>query len=79
MEEALRESKEKTSKILESSPDAITVTDLNGNIIECNNETLELYGFSAKEELIGVSAFDFIAPQDQERAVTNMQKALEQN
>jgi len=77
-EEALRESEEKLRKILGSSPDAITVTDLNGNIIECNQATLDIHGFSAKEELLGKSAMDFIAPKDQQRAAENMEKTLKQ-
>lgn len=36
----LRESKEKLRSIFAASPDAITVTDLNGNMIECNQATL---------------------------------------
>ena len=77
-EDALKESEEKLRMILASSPDAITVADLNGNIIECNQATLDVHGFSAKEELIGRSAFDLIAPKDQQRAMENTKKTLEQ-
>jgi PAS domain-containing protein len=40
IENAIKQSEEKTRNILESSPDAITVTDLQGNITECNEATL---------------------------------------
>ncbi len=72
-EEALRESEEKLRKILESSPDAITVTDLKGNIIECNHTSLDLYGFLTKEELIGKNGFDLVAPKDMQREKVNME------
>lgn len=77
--ETLRESEEMLRKILESSPDAITVTDMNGKITGCNQATMELYGFSTREQMIGLSAFDFIAPQDQEKAMANMQNTLKED
>ncbi|MEM2959311.1 MAG: PAS domain S-box protein, partial [Candidatus Jordarchaeaceae archaeon] len=72
----LRESEEKLRAILASSPDAITVTDLDGNLIECNQAALDLHGFSSKEEVIGQSAFKYIAEKDRERAKRNMIKTL---
>ena len=42
-EDALKESEEKLKNILSSSPDAITVTDLKGNITECNEATVMLH------------------------------------
>lgn len=78
VEEELRESEEKLKRIIESSPDAITVTDLNGNIIECNQQTMNLHGFSMKEELIGRNSLDLIAPKDRQRATEDMERALKQ-
>jgi PAS domain S-box-containing protein len=76
-EEALSESEEKLRSILESSPDAITVTDLSGKIIECNQATLDLHGFSKKEEVLGKNSFDFIAPEERKRAYKNLEKTIE--
>ncbi|MFQ5835200.1 MAG: PAS domain S-box protein [bacterium] len=76
--EALRESEEKLRNILRSSPSAITVSDLDGNIIECNQVTLDMHGYSAKEELLGKSAFNLIAPKDHRRAAENLKKTVEQ-
>ncbi|MBZ9572119.1 PAS domain S-box protein [Patescibacteria group bacterium] len=78
MEKKLSESEERLRNIFSSSPDAITVTDLNGNIIECNRATLNMHGFSVKEELIGKRAFDLIAQKDWQRALKNMRKTLKQ-
>jgi len=77
-EAALRESEEKLRNILTSSPDAIIATDLKGNILECSQVTLDVYGFSSKEKVIGNNAFDFIAPKDHKRALENMEKTLKQ-
>jgi len=76
VEEALRASEENLRNILDSSPDAITVTNLEGKILECNKRTLDLHGFSTKQELIGRSAFDLIAPKNQKRAAKNREKTL---
>ena len=78
-EEALRESEAKLRNILRSSPSAITVSDLDGNIIECNQVTLDMHGYSAKEELLGKSAFNLIAPKDHRRATDNLKKTVEQD
>jgi two-component system sporulation sensor kinase A len=68
----------KLRAIFASSPDAITVTDLNGNIIDCNQATLDMGGFSSKDEVIGKKALEVIAKKDHERAMENLKKTLEQ-
>ncbi|KYK30734.1 MAG: hypothetical protein AYK23_04385 [Candidatus Proteinoplasmatales archaeon SG8-5] len=75
---ALRDSEEKFRLIMGSSPDAITVSDLTGNIIECNDQTLRIHGFKKKEDIIGRSAFDLIAPEDRERALKNTEITLKE-
>jgi len=73
----LRKSEEKLRSIFAASPDAITVSDLNGKIIECTEQSLKMYGGSSKKELIGKSALQFIARKDHQRAMENMKKTLE--
>jgi PAS domain S-box-containing protein len=75
-DEEIRKSEEKIRNFLESSPDSITVTDLNGTIIECNEATLKLYGASSKEEIIGSSSFILFPNREQERAMQNFKKIL---
>ena len=75
-EEALREGEERYRALVETSPYAITLSDLNGNIIMANEQTVELHGFGSIEEIIGVNAFDLIASEDQPRAFENAQKTL---
>ncbi|GAG24130.1 unnamed protein product, partial [marine sediment metagenome] len=77
-EKALRSSEEKLRNVFRSSPDAITVTNLEGNITECNQATLEIHGFSSRKELIGKNAFDLIAPKDHQVALENMKKTLKE-
>ena len=75
-EKEVIESEEKLRRILDSSPDAITVTDLNGNIIECNQATSMMHGFN-KKELIGKNALELFSPKDLERAKESLKKTLE--
>jgi diguanylate cyclase (GGDEF)-like protein/PAS domain S-box-containing protein len=79
MEKALRESEERYRSLVETSPDAIMLTDLGTRIIMANRQTALLFGFESVAEMLstGKSAFDFIAPEDRERANVNAQQTLE--
>ncbi len=57
----------KYKKLIDTSPNAIYVTDLKGNIQFVNKKTLRLFGFLHRHELKGVSYFNFIAPEDLEK------------
>ncbi len=72
----LSESEEKLRCVLASSPVAVTCSDLEGKITDCNQATLDLHGHASKEELIGKSAFDLIAAKDHERAMMNLKRTL---
>ena len=73
----LKESEERSKSILTASPDAITVTDLEGNIIECTEQAWKTYHSSSRADLIGKNSFDLIADRDRERARNNMEKTLD--
>jgi len=68
---------EKLQRTFECITDGITVTDLNGIITDANRRTMEIHGVSSKEQLLGRSAFEFIAQHEHERALANMRKTLE--
>jgi len=74
----LRKSEEKLQSIFAASPDAITVADLKGNIIDCNHATLRVHGCSSKDEIIGKSVLAFVAKKDHKKALEHMKKTSEQ-
>jgi PAS domain S-box-containing protein len=77
IEEALWEREELYRRLIETSPDAITLTDSSANIIMVSQQAVALYGCDGPEDMIGRSAFDFIAEEDRPRAVENTRKTLE--
>jgi len=77
VEEALRDSEEKLRLIFASIPDGVTMTDLNGMIIEENDAGIRLSGFTSKDQVIGLNGFDFIASSDRSRALADLPKIFE--
>jgi len=78
LEQILCASDEKFRLIFESVTDGISVTDLAGNFKEVNDANVRLHGYDSKQELIGRSAFELIAPQDHARAMKNQKRILEE-
>ncbi len=73
---ALRESEEKLRVMLESISEGIAVIDLESNILDMNPAMLRLYGYDHREEVIGMSAFEFIPIEYREVAIENMRQTL---
>ena len=78
VEEALRDSEEKLRLIFASLPDGVTVTDMNGMVIDENDAGIRLSGFTSKDQVIGLNGFDFIAKSDRDRALTDLPNIFEQ-
>ena len=76
-EEALQESEALYRSLVETAPDAITLTDLEGTIQLCNRQTAAMHGFACAKGVVGESAFALIAPQDRERAMANAARVLD--
>lgn len=72
----LRASEETHRKLVETAPDGVSTTDLDGVITYASPRAAELYGFDSADELVGRAAFEFVAPEDRERAAANFQKAV---
>jgi PAS domain S-box-containing protein len=75
--QALQESEERYRLLVETSPDAIVYTDLEGKIITVNQQALTYYGAEESREMVGKNAFDFIEPGQRGRAREGLKSVLE--
>ena len=74
---ACREEK-RLRTILDSSPDSITICDLNAKIVDCNEAALKQAGYTCKAQIIGRDGFEFITEKDQPKALEAMAKLVSQ-
>jgi PAS domain S-box-containing protein len=65
LEDALKESEERYRSLVEASPIALMAIQ-DGNIIFTNPAGAELLGFYDPEEMVGLSAMDFVSPESQQ-------------
>ena len=79
IKKALKESEILYSTLIKTDPDAIITTDLNGKISYTSKQTLEMYGYENKDELIGISIFDLVADAYKEKAKEDMEKTKNEN
>ena len=77
-EQALAESETLFRTLVEASPDAVTVTDLEGTIISASQQSADLQGYDSPEDLIGRNAFELFPAEELERAAENMRKTLQE-
>jgi two-component system cell cycle sensor histidine kinase/response regulator CckA len=76
-EEALQESEARYRTLVETSPDAIVLTDLNGKFMMANRGAAVLAHVESAAQMIGRSVLEFVAPEDLPRAAEGLQNALE--
>ena len=55
--EELNDWQERYKSLVRASPYAVTLTDLEGRIIDFSRKTLTLHGYRRRDELLGKSAF----------------------
>ncbi|MBN2437672.1 MAG: PAS domain S-box protein [Deltaproteobacteria bacterium] len=67
-EEALRESEELYTRLVDAIPDIIVRTDLDGQILFVNDHALRISDYG-REEIEGQNMLAFISPEDRERAI----------
>ena len=71
-ERALRESVANYRSLVETSPDAVIVTDLAGRVVLTNRQAVELFGYDSIEELAGRGMLDSVAPEDVAQSPANL-------
>jgi PAS domain S-box-containing protein len=73
---SLQQSQERLRATIQASPESITVTDLDGTIVDCNQATLRMHGYKSRQELVGRNVQVLIAQKDHEAASLNAEKTL---
>jgi len=73
-----KNSSEIYKKLLITSSDAVTITDLDGNIMYASERAAHIYGAAGAQELIGKSSFIFIAPENREKFLLNIKRTLKE-
>jgi PAS domain S-box-containing protein len=63
LEEALQESEAHYRTLFETSPEAILLFDSDLRLTMANKEAAALYGVERPEEMVGISSFEFVAPE----------------
>ncbi|OGN98315.1 MAG: hypothetical protein A2Z71_03080 [Chloroflexi bacterium RBG_13_50_21] len=71
-------SEAKYRALVDTSPDGITMTDLEGKLVLCNQQTAHLHGYENPEAMCGLNVFELIAPEDRQLAIQNAQKTLDE-
>lgn len=79
IKQELKLSEERYSKLIDLSPNSISLIDLSGKIIYVSQKKLELYGYQSKEELIGMIALDLVAPESKEFATQSFGRVFNEN
>lgn len=64
---ALQESEERYRLLVETSPDAIFMTDMKGVLVFWNKAASRMHDLVDDAPLAGMSVYDFVVPDDQER------------
>lgn len=77
IEDDLRASEERYRRLVETSPDAIGLVDLDGKMVMCNRQMAVLHGVDDPADLIGIDVFEYVAEGDRTQAAQDMLKTFE--
>jgi PAS domain S-box-containing protein len=77
MERALRESVMLYKTQFETSPDGVTLTDLDGTIVSASRRSAEMLGYGSPQDLLGMNSLDLIAPEQRQWAEENLLTTLD--
>jgi len=79
VEAVLRASEARYRTLVETSPNGITLADLEGKLILCNQQAARLHGYAKPEAMLGIDVFKLVAPGDRRLAALNTQKTLNES
>lgn len=77
-EEALQQSEAKYKALVQSSPDAVAMCDLQGRIRFASEQAAVYYGAACPDELVGRLATDLVVPADRDRFRANTRRLIDE-
>ncbi len=78
-EDALSESNALYKSVMDTSPDVITITDLEGKVLLTSKRTGEIFGTDDPEFFLGKSILDFIHPDQRSKAKKGIRDMFDAN
>jgi len=78
-ENAIRESEEKFKAIIETSPDGIAITSLEGTIQFVTTNVLSMWGYDSEEEILGRNTMEFVHPDYHDKAISLISEMIQGN
>ncbi|HEX7585650.1 MAG TPA: PAS domain S-box protein [Prolixibacteraceae bacterium] len=75
----LQESEARYWSVLHASPDDITITDMQGQILMISPSAFTMFGYDPDTVFLGLLITDFIVAEDRERALSNILLLLQGN
>ncbi|MGB5912890.1 MAG: PAS domain-containing sensor histidine kinase [Promethearchaeia archaeon] len=64
--------------LIKTFPDMVVLLDLNGKILDLSENVISIYGVERKDECLGKTFFECIAPSDRELAMENFKRAVDE-
>ena len=74
----LRESEGVYRTLMETSPDAVVLCDLQGYVSFVSQHTAELLGYESADELLGKGAFQFLNPDEYPKAIAHLRRTVDE-
>ncbi len=76
IEQSLREKEKRYRELANSLPEVAFETDTSGKLTFVNRRAVEITGYAEEDFAKGLSAVQFVVPEDRDRAKENLVKAL---
>ncbi|MBN1221586.1 MAG: PAS domain S-box protein, partial [Anaerolineae bacterium] len=77
LRETIRESAERIRAVFEGVVDGVVVTNLQGEILDCNEAAVLLLGRDSREELLGHNSIEMIVEDERPQVLEEVREALE--
>lgn len=65
----IKAGEEKQRAIIKAMPDGLTITDLNGKVTYVSKESIKMWGYESKDEIVGKNILGFVHPSYHTKAL----------